>query len=43
MDADTAWRIFTKGISKSEALTRTAITGDEALGEKILDTVSIIA
>ena len=43
MDADTAWRLFTKGISKAAALDRVAITGDRLLGEKILETVSIIA
>ena len=43
MDADTAWRLFTKGLTKPEALARTKVTGDQALGEKILDTVSIIA
>jgi uncharacterized protein (TIGR03083 family) len=43
MDADTAWRLFTKGISKEEALARVRIEGDAALGEKVLDTVSIIA
>jgi len=43
MDGDTAWRLFTKGLTKPEALARTKISGDQALGEKILDTVSIIA
>jgi uncharacterized protein (TIGR03083 family) len=43
MDADTAWRLFTKGISKAEALACVRIEGDAGLGEKILDTVSIIA
>jgi hypothetical protein len=43
MDADTAWRLFTKGISKEEAMARTTIAGDRLLGEKVLDTVSIIA
>jgi len=43
MDADTAWRLFTKGISKAEAASRAVITGDARLGEKVLDTVSIIA
>jgi hypothetical protein len=43
MDADTAWRLFTKGLTKPEALGRTKITGDQALGDKLLDTVSIIA
>jgi uncharacterized protein (TIGR03083 family) len=43
MDADTAWRLFTKGISKAEALACVRIEGDAGVGEKILDTVSIIA
>jgi uncharacterized protein (TIGR03083 family) len=42
-DGDTAWRLFTKGLSKPEALARTEITGDQTLGEKVLETVSIIA
>jgi uncharacterized protein (TIGR03083 family) len=43
MDGDTAWRLFTKGISKANALARVRIEGDRQLGEKVLDTVSIIA
>jgi len=43
MRADTAWRLFTKGLSKPEAAARTTIAGDRLLGEKVLDTVSIIA
>jgi uncharacterized protein (TIGR03083 family) len=43
MDGDTAWRLFTKGISREQALARVRIEGDRALGEKVLDTVSIIA
>jgi hypothetical protein len=43
MDGDTAWRLFTKGISNEEALARVRIEGDASLGEKVLDTVSIIA
>jgi hypothetical protein len=43
MDGDTAWRLFTKGISKEAALARVRIEGNRALGEKVLDTVSIIA
>ena len=43
MDGDTAWRLFTKGLGKPQTLARTKITGDQALGEKLLDTVSIIA
>ena len=43
MDGDTAWRLFTKGITKAEALARARIEGDSQLGEKVFDTVSIIA
>jgi hypothetical protein len=43
MDGDTAWRLFTKGITKAEALARVRIEGDSQLGEKVLETVSIIA
>jgi len=43
MDGDTVWRLFTKGITKPEALARVRIEGDQHLGEKVLDTVSIIA
>ena len=43
LDQETAWRLFTKGISRDEALTGATITGDRALGLTVLDTVSIIA
>jgi uncharacterized protein (TIGR03083 family) len=43
MDADTAWRLFTKGISRELALVRTEMTGNRSLALKVLDTVSIIA
>jgi uncharacterized protein (TIGR03083 family) len=43
MDQETCWRLFTKGMRKDEARRQTVIEGDEALGERILDTVSIIA
>lgn len=43
MDADTAWRLFTKGIDKSAARERTQIEGDVALGSILLDTVAILA
>jgi uncharacterized protein (TIGR03083 family) len=38
-----AWRVFTKGVSKEVAHTRTIFHGDQALGARMLDTVSIIA
>jgi len=40
---DTAWRLFTKGISPAEAETRARIDGDTALGRVMLGTVAIIA
>ena len=43
IDADTAWRLFTKGVTKADALARASIRGDRALAEKLFDTVSIIA
>jgi uncharacterized protein (TIGR03083 family) len=43
MDQETAWRLFTKGISKDEALQYTTFKGDQTLGLKVLDMVSIIA
>jgi uncharacterized protein (TIGR03083 family) len=38
-----AWKLFTKGVSKSEARRRAIITGDEALAGVALDMISIIA
>ena len=43
LDQETAWRLFTKGISKDDALQKWTIQGDETLARKVLDTVSIIA
>ena len=43
LDEDRAWRLFTKGISKEEARQTARIEGDEALAERALDTVSILA
>ena len=40
---ETAWRLFTKGIAKDEARRSATISGDPALAERILDTVSILA
>jgi uncharacterized protein (TIGR03083 family) len=41
IDEDVAWRIFTKGLGKEEA--QVTVVGDQVLGLKVLDTVSIIA
>lgn len=43
LDDDTAWRLFTNGIARSEALRRVEFAGDGVLGLKVLDMVSIIA
>jgi uncharacterized protein (TIGR03083 family) len=43
LDEESAWRLFTKGIAKEEARRAARIEGDEALAERALDTVSILA
>lgn len=43
MDQETCWRLFTKGIDRGQARAMVRIEGDVALGEKVLETVSIIA
>lgn len=40
---DTAWRLFTKGISKEQARPGAQLSGDVRLAEHLLDTVAIIA
>ena len=41
--AETAWRVFTKGITKPDAIALSTLEGDPTLAEKVFDTVSIIA
>jgi len=43
IEDDVAWRIFTNEISPVEANKRVQIEGNRQLGEKVLETVSIIA
>jgi uncharacterized protein (TIGR03083 family) len=43
LDEDRAWRLFTKGISIEEARRAARIEGNEALAERALETVSILA
>jgi uncharacterized protein (TIGR03083 family) len=43
IDQNAAWRLFTRGLSKGEAQDKATIRGDQSLGLKLLDTVSIIA
>ena len=43
IDEDIAWRLFTKGMTKDEALHNARLIGDEALAMKALEMVSVIA
>jgi uncharacterized protein (TIGR03083 family) len=43
LDQDTAWHLFTKGLAPAQARERVQISGDVALGERLLGMVSIIA
>ncbi len=43
LDEDTAWRLFTRGLSPAAARERAILSGDQALGMAVFDTVSIIA
>ena len=40
---EVAWRVFTRGIERQQALVSVSTRGDEALALRVLDTVSIIA
>jgi uncharacterized protein (TIGR03083 family) len=42
IDEGTAWRLFTKGVKRDEALARAEIRGDRPLGLKALEMISII-
>jgi hypothetical protein len=43
LDPDTAWRLFSKGISPEEALEKVTISGDEQLARVALGMVSVMA
>ena len=42
LDAETAWRLWTKGIGQDAARAAVSIAGDRALGRRVLDAVAII-
>jgi uncharacterized protein (TIGR03083 family) len=42
MNQEVAWRLFTKGITKAEALAEATLSGDQSFAAKALETVSII-
>ena len=43
LDQDSAWRLFTKGISQATAQTKIQVAGDATLGLHLLEMVSIMA
>ncbi len=43
LDQETAWRLFTRGLSREEALGRVQREGDSQLADRIFEMVSIIA
>lgn len=43
IDPDTAWKLFSKGITAAEAITKVQISGDVALGTVALQMVSVMA
>jgi len=43
IDEDVAWRLFTRGLDQSLAREQMALNGDQALGLRVLEMVSIIA
>ncbi len=43
LNQDTAWRLFTKGLSPEDARSRILIEGDETLGKRVLDLVAVMA
>ena len=42
VDADSAWRLFTKGLPREEAERRVRIAGERRLGEPVLGTLAIM-
>jgi uncharacterized protein (TIGR03083 family) len=43
LDQDIAWRLFTRGLAQQAAREQMSVSGDQALGLKVLEMVSIIA
>lgn len=43
LDAETAWKLFTKGIARTEAESKIQFRGSKALGEPILSMLSVMA
>ncbi|MBK9944723.1 MAG: maleylpyruvate isomerase family mycothiol-dependent enzyme [Kouleothrix sp.] len=43
LDQETAWRLFTKGITRNEAAARAQISGNRVLGGTVLELIAVIA
>jgi hypothetical protein len=43
LDQETAWRLFTRGITKEQAISKSTLTGDRDLAWKTLEMISVIA
>ena len=43
LDPDTAWKLFSKGMTPQEARSKVSISGDQPLGEPVLQMVSVMA
>ena len=43
IDQEVAWRLFTKGVTKDEALLQAVISGNRAIATKALEMISVIA
>jgi hypothetical protein len=43
MKQDTAWKLFSKGLSPAAARARIRIDGDRSLGEPILNALAVMA
>jgi len=42
IDQDSAWRIFTKGLSRDQARAGAQISGEHSLGERVLDLIAMM-
>ena len=43
IDPHTAWKVFTKGITREEAIAKTKITGNSDLVKHVVDMISVMA
>jgi hypothetical protein len=43
LNQDLAWRLFTRGVEREKARSQVHIEGNQRVGEKVLEMVSIMA